>query len=120
MSKVDRSYSKYKSIRTYVDRGMMKWNPFATAELNAAVRERRKVCDNEDIFEMEKIEKIMIIDHALKSAIRINITVGNELPLIENVIISDVLNENAIVVKHHNDSYSLLEIKDILQITQVL
>ena len=117
MSKVDRAYSKYKSIKTYVDRGKMKWNPFATAELNAAVRERRKVCDNEDIFEMEMDEKLMIIDHALKSAIRINIKVAGELPPTKNVIISDILNEDAIVVRHHNDSYSLLEIKDILQIT---
>lgn len=39
MSRVDRSYSKYKSIRTYEDRGKMKWNPFATAELASAHRE---------------------------------------------------------------------------------
>jgi len=117
MSKIDRSYSKYKSIRNYVDRGKMKWNPFATAELNADIRKRRKTWDNEDYFEMELNDKIMIIDHALKSAIRINITVAGESLPIENVIISDVLNEDAIVVKHHNNSYSLLEIKNILQIT---
>jgi len=95
----------------------MKWNPFATAELNADVRKRRKAWNNEDIFEMELDEKIMIIDHALKSAISINITVAGRLSPIENVIISDILNEDAIVVRHHNDSYSLLEIKDISQIT---
>ncbi|WP_205272402.1 hypothetical protein [Lactococcus taiwanensis] len=39
MSRVDRSYSKYESIRTYEDRGKMKWNPFATAELASAHRE---------------------------------------------------------------------------------
>jgi len=96
----------------------MKWNPFATAELNAAVRERRKAGDI-DIFEMEMDEKIMIIDHALKSAMRINIIVAGGLASIENVIISDVLNEDAIVIKHHNDSYSLVEVKDILQITNM-
>ena len=117
MSKVDRSYSKYKSIRTYVDRGMMKWNPFATAELNATFRKRRATWDSEDPFEMELDEKIMIIDHALKSNIRINITLAGKLPPIENVIISDVLNKDAIVIQHPNGSHSKVEVKDILQIT---
>lgn len=31
---VDRSYSEYESIRTYHDRGMMKWGAFATGELS--------------------------------------------------------------------------------------
>ena len=39
MSRVDRSYSKYEAIRTYEDRGKMKWNPFATAELTSAHRD---------------------------------------------------------------------------------
>ena len=117
MSKVDRSYSKYKSIRTYVDRSMMKWNPFATAELNAIVRKRQAAWGSEDPFEMELDEKIMIINHALKSAIRINITLAGKLPPIENVVISDVLNEDAIVIQHPNGSHSKVEVKDILQIT---
>ena len=33
---VDRSYSLYESIRTYQDRGMMKWAAFATGELTDA------------------------------------------------------------------------------------
>ena len=31
---VDRSYSEYEVIRTYHDRGMMKWGAFATGELS--------------------------------------------------------------------------------------
>ncbi|WEA14979.1 hypothetical protein [Lactococcus garvieae] len=31
---VDRSYSEYEAIRTYHDRGMMKWGAFATGELS--------------------------------------------------------------------------------------
>lgn len=31
---VDRSYSEYEAIRTYHDRGMMKWGSFATGELS--------------------------------------------------------------------------------------
>lgn len=33
---VDRSYSPYEVIRTYHDRGMMKWGAFATGELTKA------------------------------------------------------------------------------------
>lgn len=33
---VDRSYSEYEAIRTYHDRGMMKWSAFATGELSEA------------------------------------------------------------------------------------
>ncbi|MFK4782000.1 hypothetical protein [Lactococcus petauri] len=33
---VDRSYSEYEAIRTYHDRGMMKWGAFATGELSEA------------------------------------------------------------------------------------
>ena len=33
---VDRSYSEYEAIRTYNDRGMMKWGAFATGELSEA------------------------------------------------------------------------------------
>ena len=33
---VDHSYSEYEAIRTYHDRGMMKWDAFATGELSEA------------------------------------------------------------------------------------
>lgn len=39
MIRVDRSYSKYEAIRTYEDRGKIKWNPFETAELASAHRD---------------------------------------------------------------------------------
>ncbi|WP_213536176.1 hypothetical protein [Lactococcus nasutitermitis] len=37
--RVDRSYSPFEAIRNYQDRRVMKWNPFATAELAATHRE---------------------------------------------------------------------------------
>lgn len=39
---VDRSYSPYESIRTYKDRGMMKWAAFATGELSEAQNRLRE------------------------------------------------------------------------------
>lgn len=48
---VDRSYSPYESIRTYQDRGMMKWAAFATAELTEAqknFKEEREENENDN------------------------------------------------------------------------
>ncbi|CEF52419.1 MULTISPECIES: hypothetical protein [Lactococcus] len=36
---VDRSYSEYEAVRTYHDRGMMKWGAFATGELSEAQKQ---------------------------------------------------------------------------------
>ncbi|AEU40739.1 hypothetical protein GRR92_05945 [Lactococcus lactis subsp. lactis] len=47
--RVDRSYSSSEAIRNYQDRRIMKWNPFATAELAAAHREYDRTSDREDV-----------------------------------------------------------------------
>ncbi|MDT2741500.1 hypothetical protein [Lactococcus garvieae] len=39
---MDRSYSPYESIRTYQDRGMMKWAVFATGELTETQKRFRE------------------------------------------------------------------------------
>ncbi|WP_242359260.1 hypothetical protein [Lactococcus petauri] len=41
---VDRSYSEYEAIRTYHDRGMMKWGAFATGEL---IEAQKKLVEEE-------------------------------------------------------------------------
>lgn len=48
---VDRSYSPYESIRTYQDRGMMKWAAFATAELTEA---QKKFLEKELSYPIDK------------------------------------------------------------------
>ena len=58
MSRVDRSYSKYESIRTYEDRGKMKWNPFATAELASAHRDYRSDFNFSNKYLIGKYKKI--------------------------------------------------------------
>ncbi|WP_285015280.1 hypothetical protein [Lactococcus garvieae] len=47
---VDRSYSEYEAIRTYHDRGMMKWGAFATGELSEA----QKTLVEEELIAEEK------------------------------------------------------------------
>lgn len=45
---VDRSYSEYEAIRTYHDRGMMKWGAFATGELSEAQKKLLEEYDAEE------------------------------------------------------------------------
>lgn len=42
MPRVDRSYSQYKEIREYQDRGMMKWQGFFLSEHQAAMKAERE------------------------------------------------------------------------------
>lgn len=51
---VDRSYSEYEAIRTYHDRGMMKWGTFAIGELSEA--QKRLV--EEELIDEEKGAKV--------------------------------------------------------------
>lgn len=51
---VDRSYSEYEAIRTYHDRGMMKWGAFATGELSEA---QKKFMEEENSEEYNIKEK---------------------------------------------------------------
>ncbi len=39
MTRVDRSYSPYKEVREYRDRGMMKWQGFYLSEHTTAMRD---------------------------------------------------------------------------------
>ena len=48
---VDRSYSEYEAIKTYHDRGMMKWGAFATGELSEA---QKKLLEENDEEEVQK------------------------------------------------------------------
>ena len=43
---VDRSYSEYEAIRTYHNRGMMKWGAFAAGELSEEQKEEENGNDN--------------------------------------------------------------------------
>jgi len=56
--RVDRSYSPYKAIREYADRGKMKWNPYSTAELAGAHREYRAREELDDLLSQTDVEAI--------------------------------------------------------------
>lgn len=55
---VDRSYSEYEAIRTYHDRGMMKWGAFATGELSEAQKKLLEEYDMEvDTEDSDKLNQ---------------------------------------------------------------
>ena len=79
MSRVDRSYSKYESIRTYEDRGKMKWNPFATAELASAHRDYRSDFNFEEPgFSLEQDDKMTMLSFAKSLQLEITIEYQSE------------------------------------------
>lgn len=79
MSLVDRSYSKYESIRTYEDRGKMKWNPFATAELASAHRDYRSDFNFEEPgFSLEQDDKMTMLSFAKSLQLEITIEYQSE------------------------------------------
>ena len=120
MSKVDRSYSEYKAIREYVDRGKMKWNPFATAELNSEHRTYKRNANCEipkDLYEME--EKYVTLTRCINSSLLVNLSLkhGN-IDTLEQVKITDFIDSKMIVVKKQG-YYLIIEIENIFDITMI-
>lgn len=64
---VDRSYSEYEAIRTYHDRGMMKWGAFATGELSEVQKKLLEEYTEEG--EKSPPEKINEIENNFKEMI---------------------------------------------------
>ena len=118
MSKVDRSYSEYKAIQEYVDRGKMKWNPFATAELNSEHREYKRNANCEvpkDLYETH--EKYEILTRCIHSSLLVSLSLKHgEIDILEQVKITDFIDSERIVVKKHG-FYSIIEIENIFNIT---
>ncbi|MFK4966512.1 hypothetical protein [Lactococcus garvieae] len=64
---VDRSYSEYEAIRTYHDRGMMKWGAFATGELSEAQKKlMEEYTEEEKGAKFSPLTKIKEIENSLE------------------------------------------------------
>ena len=116
MSRVDRSYSKYESIRTYEDRGKMKWNPFATAELASA--HRKEFTFEEPDFSLEQDEILTMISFAKSLQLEINIEyqVGKNLKNVDGIIV-DWKDKTGIILKKIDGHYLELEFSSIVKLT---
>lgn len=119
MSRVDRSYSKYESIRTYEDRGKMKWNPFATAELASAHRDYRSDFNFEEPgFFLEQDDKMMMLSFA--KSLQLEITIEYQSEKVNKKVTGIVLDwkdNTGIIFKKQDGHYQEIDLECIIKLT---
>ncbi|MQQ81683.1 hypothetical protein GFV15_12190 [Lactococcus lactis] len=119
MSRVDRSYSKYESIRTYEDRGKMKWNPFATAELATAHRDYRSDFNFEEPgFSLEQDDKMTMLSFAKSLQLEITIEYQSEKANKKVTgIVLDWKDKTGIIFKKQDGHYQEIDLECIIKLT---
>ncbi|MDG4977468.1 hypothetical protein [Lactococcus lactis] len=119
MSHVDRSYSKYESIRTYEDRGKMKWNPFATAELASAHRDYRSDFNFEEPgFSLEQDDKMTMLSFA--KSLQLEITIEYQSEKENKKVTGTVLDwkdKTGIIFKKQDGHYQEIDLESIVKLT---
>ncbi|PFG89215.1 hypothetical protein BW154_07000 [Lactococcus lactis] len=119
MSRVDRSYSKYEAIRTYEDRGKMKWNPFATAELESAHRDYRSDFNFEEPgFSLEQDDKMTMLSFAKSLQLEITIEYQSEKTNKKVTgIVLDWKDKTGIIFKKQDGHYQEIDLECIIKLT---
>lgn len=119
MSRVDRSYSKYESVRTYEDRGKMKWNPFATAELASAHRDYRSDFNFEEPgFSLEQDDKMMMLSFAKSLQLEITIEYQSEKANKKVTgIVLDWKDKTGIIFKKQDGHFQEIDSECIIKLT---
>lgn len=119
MSRVDRLYSKYESIRTYEDRGKMKWNPFATAELASAHRDYRSdFIFEEPGFSLEQDDKMTMLSFAKSLQLEITIEYQSEKANKKVTgILLDWKDKTGIIFKKKDGNYQEIDLECIIKLT---
>ncbi|TRW68989.1 hypothetical protein [Lactococcus lactis] len=116
--RVDRSYSPFEAIRNYQDRRVMKWNPFATAELAAAHREYYKSAQLKPlqaILEPEEIRFRLLFALSSGEVVRLYLKEDFYSKQLEGHIVG--LGENHhVIVKTLDGHYQELSGKNVLNI----
>lgn len=119
MSRVDRSYSKYESIRTYEDRGKMKWNPFATAELASAHRDYRSDFNFEEPgFSLEQDDKMSMLFFA--KSLQLEITIEYQSEKANKKVTGTVLDwkdKTGIIFKKQDGHFQEIDLDCIIKLT---
>jgi hypothetical protein len=119
MSRVDRSYSKYESIRTYEDRGKMKWNPFATAELASAHRDYHlEFTFQEPGFKLEEedIKTMLSFAKTLRLPITIELKNGKQTEKVSGIVI-DWVEREGIRLQKLDGHYQEITFASIINLT---
>lgn len=119
MSRVDRSYSKYESIRTYEDRGKMKWNPFATAELASAHRDYRSDFNFEEPgISLEQDDKMTMLSFV--KSLQLEITIEYQSEKTNKEVTGTVLDwkdKTGIIFKKQDGHYQEIDLRSIVKLT---
>ncbi|MDG4964874.1 hypothetical protein OGZ33_11550 [Lactococcus lactis] len=119
MSRVDRSYSKYESIRTYEDRGKMKWNPFATAELASAHRDYRSDFNFEEPgISLEQDDKMTMLSFV--KSLQLEITIEYQSEKTNKEVTGTVLDwkdKTGIIFKKQDGHYQEIDLESIVKLT---
>ena len=96
----------------YEDRGKMKWNPFATAELASAHREYHSKFEFRELdFSLEQDEIKMMLSFALEMQLDIKIELTDEKIVVGNMHLWK--NETLFVFKESSGHYLEIETKNI-------
>ena len=119
MSRVDRSYSKYESIRIYEDRGKMKWNPFATAELASAHRDyHSEFTFEEPGFSLDQDEIKTMLSFA--KSLQLEITIEYQAEKSNKIVTGAVLDwkdKTGIIFKKQDGHYQEIDLECIVKLT---
>lgn len=119
MSRVDRSYSKYESIRIYEDRGKMKWNPFATAELASAHRDyHSEFTFDEPGFSLDQDEIKTMLSFA--KSLQLEITIEYQAEKTSKIVTGAVLywkDKKGIIFKKQDGHYQEIEFDSIIKLS---
>lgn len=116
--RVDRFDSPYQSIREYQDRRMMKWNPFATAELAQALREYRASEGKETpTSELDPTQKFEILNFSKISneAVEIILVDGQKTESVFGTVYEWTAEAHAVICTL-SDNYKEIELENILDI----
>lgn len=119
MSRVDRSYSKYESIRIYEDRGKMKWNPFATAELASAHRDYHSEFTFEEpgfSLDQDEIKTMLSFAKSLQLEIKIEYQAEKANKIVTGAVL-DWKDKTGIIFKKHDGHYQEIEFNSIIKVS---
>lgn len=119
MSRVDRSYSKYESIRIYEDRGKMKWNPFATAELASAHRDYHSEFTFEEpgfSLDQDEIKTMLSFAKSLQLEIKIEYQAEKANKIVTGAVL-DWKDKTGIIFKKQDGHYQEIEFNSIIKVS---
>ena len=113
---VDRSYHKFEAVRMYTDRRIMKWNPFATAELGAAMRDYRASLNQREklsVLEKEEIQTILHWGMLQNLEMALELKQGYESVILQGKVIT-WQGEEQILFYTSDGHYTEIDVADII------